>query len=74
MDRLKSYRATDSDDSDTEIADVDVDKLPPLEISPDEHKLQYTYCLWYHRGSQKLKTPLVSYHLTIRSIASTRYL
>lgn len=56
--RMKSYGG-ESDDSDTEFPDVDVDKLQPLEISPDEHKLQYTYCLWYHRGSYKLKTPMV---------------
>lgn len=55
--RIKTY-ASDSDESDTET--VDVDKLPPLEVSELEHKLQYTYCLWYHRGSYKIKTPLVS--------------
>ena len=55
--RLKSY-ASDSDESDTEV--IDVDKLPSLEVTADEHKLQYTYCLWYHRGSYKIKTPLVS--------------
>lgn len=56
--RIKAYGG-DSDDSDTEIAEVDLDKLPLIELSPDEHKLQYTYCLWYHRGSYKIKTPSV---------------
>lgn len=55
--RLKSY-ASDSDESDTET--VDVDKLPPLEVGENEHKLQYMYCLWYHRGSYKIKTPMVN--------------
>ncbi|XP_055300293.1 eukaryotic translation initiation factor 4E type 2 isoform X2 [Sitodiplosis mosellana] len=54
---MKAYGGADSDESDTEVAEVDVDKLPPLDISPDEHKLQYTYCLWYHRGSYKIKNP-----------------
>lgn len=56
---MKALGAADSDDSDTEVVDVDVDKLPPLETGPDEHKLQYTYCLWYHRGSYKIKNPSV---------------
>lgn len=56
---MKAYGGADSDESDTEVAEVDVDKLPPIDISPDEHKLQYTYCLWYHRGSYKIKNPSV---------------
>lgn len=55
--RGKSYQS-DSEESDTEM--VDVDKLPPLDVGNDEHKLQYTYCMWYHRGSYKIKTPMVS--------------
>lgn len=47
---MKAYGGVDSDESDQELEEVNVDKLPPLEIGPDEHKLQYTYCLWYHRG------------------------
>lgn len=54
---MKAYGG-DSDDSDNEMADVDVDKLGPVEVSPDEHRLQYTYCLWYHKGF-KVKTPSV---------------
>lgn len=57
---MKAYRGNDSDESDTEAVEVDFDKLSPLEIGPDEHKLQNTYCLWYHRGSQKIKNPAVS--------------
>lgn len=56
--RMKAYGG-ESDDSDTEISDIDVDKLPPIEIAPNEHKLQYTYCLWYHRGYYKINTPSV---------------
>lgn len=62
---MKAYGGADSDDSDTEVAEVDVDKLPPLDIGPDEHKLQYTYCLWYHRGSYKIKNPSVRYDTTL---------
>lgn len=58
--RMKAYGGADSDESDPEVEEIDVDKLPPLEIGPDEHKLQYTYCLWYHRGSYKIKNPSVS--------------
>lgn len=56
---MKQYGADDSDESDQEAIEVDVDKLSPLEIGPEEHKLQYTYCLWYHRG-YKVKNPSVS--------------
>lgn len=59
---MKAYGGADSDESDPEVEEVDVDKLPPLEIGPDEHKLQYTYCLWYHRGF-KVKNPSVSNHI-----------
>ncbi|XP_055852267.1 eukaryotic translation initiation factor 4E type 2 [Episyrphus balteatus] len=38
----------DSDDSDLE-NDIDVDKLAPLEINPNENRLQHTYCLWFSR-------------------------
>lgn len=57
--RIKNY-ASDSDDSDNE-CEVDVDKMPPLEIGPGEHKLQYSYCLWFHRGLTKTinKNPMV---------------
>lgn len=57
---MKAYGGADSDESDTEVVEVDVDKLPPIEINPDDHKLQYTYNLWYHRGSYKIKNPSVS--------------
>lgn len=57
--RMKAYGGADSDESDPEVEEVDVEKLPPLEVGPDEHKLQYTYCLWYHRGF-KVKNPSVS--------------
>lgn len=56
--RIKNY-ASDSDDSENE-CEVDVDKLPPLEIGPGENKLQYSYCLWFHRGlTNKIKNPMV---------------
>ncbi|XP_058129944.1 eukaryotic translation initiation factor 4E type 2 isoform X1 [Anopheles ziemanni] len=46
--------ASDSDDSGDEGADFDVDKLEPLEVGPGEHKLQYTYCLWFgKKGSHR---------------------
>ncbi|KFB52699.1 eukaryotic translation initiation factor 4e type [Anopheles sinensis] len=52
--------ASDSDDSGDEGADFDVDKLEPLEVGPGEHKLQYTYCLWFgkkgsHRAASGIK-------------------
>ncbi|EJY57603.1 AAEL005796-PB [Aedes aegypti] len=52
-DALKPY-GSDSDDSGDEGADFDVDKLEPLEVGPGEHKLQYTYCLWFaKKGSHR---------------------
>lgn len=59
-DRSKNYaNVSDSDDSETE--EIDPDKLPALEVQPGEHKLQYNYCLWYHKGSMtKFKSPNVS--------------
>lgn len=58
--RSKGYaNVSDSDDSETE--EIDPDKLPALEVLPGEHKLQYNYCLWYHKGSMtKFKSPNVS--------------
>lgn len=51
--RLKPY-GSDSDDSGDEGTDFDVDKLEPLEVGPGEHKLQYTYCLWFgKKGSHR---------------------
>lgn len=38
----------DSDDSDME-NDIDVEKLPPLEVGPHENRLQHTYWLWFSR-------------------------
>ncbi|XP_032593587.1 eukaryotic translation initiation factor 4E type 2 isoform X3 [Drosophila grimshawi] len=43
----------DSDDSDVE-NEIDVDKLPPLDVGPNENRLQHTYCLWFSRkGTQR---------------------
>ncbi|XP_039490845.1 eukaryotic translation initiation factor 4E type 2 isoform X1 [Drosophila santomea] len=43
----------DSDDSDVE-NEIDVEKLPPLEVGPGENRLQHTYCLWFSRkGTQR---------------------
>lgn len=61
--RMKQYGADDSDESDQEAVEVDVDKLAPLQIGSEEHKLQYTYCLWYHIGC-KVKNPSVSISVT----------
>ncbi|XP_046806061.1 eukaryotic translation initiation factor 4E type 2 [Lucilia cuprina] len=38
----------ESDDSDME-TDIDVEKLPPLEVGPHENRLQHTYWLWFSR-------------------------
>lgn len=74
INRMKAFGAADSDDSDTEVVEVDVDKLPPLELGPDDHKLQYTYCLWYHRGSYKIKNPSVGTQpWTLRSKSLSRF-
>jgi len=44
--------------------DIDADEhLPPLHISPSEHRLQYTYGLWYIG-----KTNYQQYDLTLRKI------
>jgi len=46
----------DSDDSEVE-NEIDVDKLPPLEVGPNENRLQHTYCLWFSRkGTQRAAT------------------
>ena len=68
---MKAYGGADSEESDPEMDELDVDKLPPLEIAPDEHKLQYTYCLWYHRGF-KVKNPSVWNNISFENIASSR--
>lgn len=48
---MKPYVSDDSDeDSDTDAVIVDFEKLAPLEPGPGEHKLQYTYCLWFKKG------------------------
>lgn len=69
---MKAYGGADSDESDTEVVEVDVDKLPPIDVGPDEHKLQYTYCLWYHRGL-KIKNPSVS-KLSFSNFSIGKYL
>ncbi|XP_049285291.1 eukaryotic translation initiation factor 4E type 2 [Anopheles funestus] len=59
--------ASDSDDSGDEVADIDVDKLEPLEAGPGEHKLQYTYCLWFgKKGSHRAAEYDKSLHLVGR--------
>lgn len=55
---MKAYGG-ESDDSDNDMADIDVEKLPPIDIPIDDHRFQYSYCLWYHRGSYKIKSPSV---------------
>lgn len=45
--RIKNY-ASDSEESDHE-NEIDFDKLPPLKVGVNEHKLQYTYCMWYYK-------------------------
>lgn len=42
--RLKPYDS-DSDDEDYNV-DFDESKLPPIEIPPNDHKLQSCYNLW----------------------------
>lgn len=37
---------SDEDDMETQI---DVEKLPPLEVGPHENRLQHTYWLWFSR-------------------------
>lgn len=54
--RLKPYDS-ESDESDD---GLDYDDLPPLEIPESDHKLQYTYNLWFakkgsHRASVIIK-------------------
>lgn len=55
------YYTSDSEESDND-NELDIEQLPPLEIGPGEHKLQFSYCLWYcHRGAMtKYKSPQVS--------------
>lgn len=48
--RLKPYDS-ESDESDD---GLDYDDLPPLEIPESDHKLQYTYNLWFaKKGSHR---------------------
>lgn len=49
--RIKPYFSESDGDSDTDAAEpIDYEKLPVLEPGPGEHKLQYTYCLWFKKG------------------------
>lgn len=48
--RMKPFASDSEDDSDTDAEPIDFDKLAPLEPGPGEHKLQYTYCLWFKKG------------------------
>lgn len=49
--RVKPYASDSDEDSDTDAAEpIDYEKLPVLEPGPGEHKLQYTYCLWFKKG------------------------
>lgn len=51
LQRMKPYASDSEDDSDTDTAEpIDFEKLAPLEPGPGEHKLQYTYCLWFKKG------------------------
>ncbi|XP_037956021.1 eukaryotic translation initiation factor 4E type 2 [Teleopsis dalmanni] len=56
----------DSDDSDVENI-VDIEKLPPLEIAPNDNRLQHTYCLWFSRkGLQRATNYSKSLHVVGR--------
>lgn len=48
--RMKPYVSDSDDDSDTDAEPIDFEKLAPLEPGAGEHKLQYTYCLWFKKG------------------------
>lgn len=47
---MKPYASESDDDSDTDAEPIDFEKLPVLEPGAGEHKLQYTYCLWFKKG------------------------
>uniref|UniRef100_A0A1A9UFP4 t-SNARE coiled-coil homology domain-containing protein n=1 Tax=Glossina austeni TaxID=7395 RepID=A0A1A9UFP4_GLOAU len=44
----KPWPDLESDESDME-NEIDIDNLPPIEVGPHEHRLQYTYWLWFSR-------------------------
>ncbi|XP_076064739.1 eukaryotic translation initiation factor 4E type 2-like isoform X3 [Oratosquilla oratoria] len=49
--RLKTSDDSGEEDTTTnrEHKDQDIVSLPPVEVGPSEHRLQYTYSLWYSR-------------------------
>lgn len=66
--RLKNNE--DNGDEETQLKDnqkVEKDPLPPIEINPSEHKLQYAYALWYSRRSPG-KTTIQSYDQNLKLV------
>lgn len=41
---------------------------PPIEINPNEHKLQYAYALWYSRRSPGKQTSIQSYDQNLKLV------
>ncbi|XP_014600724.1 PREDICTED: eukaryotic translation initiation factor 4E type 2 [Polistes canadensis] len=61
----------DSGDEDTQSKEshkVDKDILPPTEISPQEHKLQYAYALWYSRRCPGKQTSIQTYDQNLKLV------
>ncbi|XP_018356491.1 PREDICTED: eukaryotic translation initiation factor 4E type 2-like isoform X1 [Trachymyrmex septentrionalis] len=66
--RLKSTE--DSGDEESQSKDnqkAEKNPLPSIEISPNEHKLQYAYALWYSRRSPG-KTNIQSYDQNLKLV------
>lgn len=62
--RLKPYVSDSESDGEDEGLDFDFENLPALEIGLGEHKLQYTYCLWFaKKGSHRAAEYDKSLHL-----------
>lgn len=41
---------------------------PPLEINPNDHKLQYSYALWYSRRNPGKQTNVQSYDQNLKLV------
>ncbi|XP_043784948.1 eukaryotic translation initiation factor 4E type 2-like isoform X1 [Apis laboriosa] len=67
--RLKANE--DNGDDETQSKDnqkTEKDSLPPIEINPNEHKLQYAYALWYSRRSPGKQPSIQSYDQNLKLV------
>lgn len=67
--RLKANE--DNADDETQPKDnkkTEKDSLPPIEINPNEHKLQYAYALWYSRRNPGKQSSIQNYDQNLKLV------